>query len=81
MDAIEAIKGIKNYFKDEYFSLNDIAYASEINVNKAQKQEGGECKPFDHCYIDQGGGGLTGDDFHGMAYFHCGNNQYLVVEY
>lgn len=79
MDLQKAIWGVKSYFGKEYFSIHDTAYISEEAEKNLQRHSA--CPPFEHCLIDQGGGGITGDDFHGTAFFHIAERQYLVVEY
>jgi len=81
MDIQEAITGIKSFFDGEYFAIIDTAYISEIAEEKMQRQEGEDCPPFDHCYVNQGGGGMSGDDFHGTVYFHIKDQQYIVADY
>jgi hypothetical protein len=81
MDIHTAINGVKSFFDGEYFSITDTAYISEIAAERMQRQAGDDCKPFDHCFVDQGGGGITGDDFHGTVYFHIKDQQYLVADF
>lgn len=76
-----AIDGVKTFFEGDYFSITDTAALSEIDTDRMQKQDGDDCKPFDHCFVDQNGGGITGDDFHGVVYFHIDEKKYLVVDY
>ncbi len=75
----EAIDGVDAFFDGEWHSgITAIVDSSKV---RGQRQED-ECQPnFDHCYVDQGGGGFTGDDFHGYVYFYMGNDEYIKVEY
>jgi len=81
MNISEAVKGVKDFFEGEYFSITDIAHVSEIEVGRMQMQQGDDCKPFDHCFVDQDGGGITGDDFHGTVYFYVKDESYLVADF
>lgn len=73
-----AMSGAHAFFEGEYFWLMGIVDSSQV---KGQRQED-ECKPeFDHCFVDQDGGGITGDDFHGCVYFHIGSGEYLKASY
>lgn len=82
IDIKAAIEGVQNFFDGEHFSVQRIVRSGvdEEMVN-GQFQQGIECKPFDHCYVNQGGGGITGDDFHGTVYFHIGSGDYLAADY
>lgn len=75
----EAIEGVREFFDGEYHSgITGIVDASKVRGERVED----ECRPeFDHCYVTQGGGGITGDDFHGTAYFHIGNGEYATVDY
>ena len=79
MDILDAVNGVKNFFDGEYYSLTNTAALTEIETEDMQRQT--ECDPFDHCYVDQGDGGMSGDDFHGIVYFHVGDEKYLVADY
>jgi len=69
---------VKKFFDDEYFHIDEIVDASQVC---GQKQEE-ECQPeFDHCFVNQSGGGITDDDYHGTVFFHVGAGQYLTVGY
>lgn len=77
-DLKTALDGVKNFFDGEYFHIDEIVDASQVC---GQKQEE-ECQPeFDHCFVNQSGGGITGDDYHGTVFFHVGAGQYLTVRY
>jgi len=75
----EAIAGIHEFFDSECHSgITGIVDTSKVCGDRVED----ECRPtFDHCYVNQGGGGITGYDFHGTVYFHIGNGEYATVDY
>ena len=75
----EAIAGIHEFFDSECHSgITGIVDTSKVCGDRIED----ECRPtFDHCYVNQGGGGITGYDFHGTVYFHIGNGEYATVDY
>lgn len=78
MDIKAAISGVVAFFDGDFFHIKSVVDASIV---KGQRQTD-ECRPeFDHCFVDQGGGGFTGDDHHGTVYFHLGGSEYLAVDY
>lgn len=78
MDIKTAIDGVAEFFDGEFFHVKSVVDASQA---RGQRQED-ECRPaFDHCFVDQDSGGITGDDYHGTVYFHIGAAEYLAVEY
>lgn len=77
-DLKTALDGVQNFFDGEYFHIGKIMDFCQV---RGQRQDE-DCPPeFDHCFVDQGDGGITGDDFHGTAFFHLGAGQYLTAEY
>lgn len=78
MDLKVALEGVKEFFEDEWYDIDSVVPATAVT---GQRQEE-ECRPhFDHCFVDQGGGGFSGDDFHGTVFFYIGDNEYLSVQY
>lgn len=76
MDYESVISLMHKFFYGEYFCPGKVVIASDI---KGEKQDPfGE---FDPVYVDQGGGGITGDDFHGTVYFHIGGGKFATAEY
>ena len=77
-DLKTALHGVQNFFDGDYFHIDKIVDASQV---RGQRQEE-DCSPeFDHCFVDQSGGGISGDDYHGTVFFHLGDGQYLTAEY
>lgn len=76
MDFETAVNAIKNFFEGDYFCIGNVVESALV---KGEEQGPFEC--FDQVTVDQGGGGITGDDFHGTAYFHIGNGRWASVEY
>ena len=74
-----AVEGVEAFFDGEYWQgITGVVDSTKVH---GQRQDD-ECQPeFDHCYVDQDGGGITGDDFHGTVYFHVGQGLYLTVPY
>ena len=80
LDIFASIKAVKNFFEGEHFSITDAIDTKARNVLvSGQRQD--DCDYFDHCYVDQGGGGMSGDDFHGIVYFHIGDGAYICADY
>lgn len=78
MDLKIALQGVAEFFDGDFFLIKSIVDESRVSGD----HQDDECRPqFDHCVVDQDGGGITGDDFHGYVYFHIGNREYLMVEY
>lgn len=78
MDIKTAIDGVAEFFDGDFFIIKSVVDVSQVRGDR----EDDDCVPaFDHCFVDQGGGGITGDDFHGTVYFHIGAAEYLAVEY
>lgn len=75
---VRALDGISAFFDNEFHIVHGL-----VDATKARGQrQFSECQPFfDHCFVNQGGGGFTDDDFHGTVYFHISDDQYLAVEY
>lgn len=76
MDYETVVNEIAAFFAGEYFCIGKI-----VGVDRVKGQEQDPFGIFDLVYVDHGGGGYTGDDFHGTAYFHIGNAKYASVEY
>lgn len=76
MDYETVVNEIQKYFDCEYHCIGNV-----VGIEKVKGEEQDAFGVFDRVYIDQGGGGITGDDFHGTAYFHIGNAKYATVEY
>lgn len=75
---VRALDGISAFFDNEFHIVRGLVDATKA---RGQRQVS-ECQPFfDHCLVNQGGGGFTDDDFHGTVYFHISDDQYLAVEY
>lgn len=75
-----AIKAVEDFFEGEFFSIGRVKqYDSEQRKKLGQRQD--DCNSFHHCYVDQDGGGMSGDDYHGVVYFNIEKNDYLVVSY
>lgn len=80
MKVQTAIAAVEEFFEGEYHHVMAVKqFDSEARKKLGQRQD--DCKSFHHCYVDQDGGGMTGDDFHGKVYFNIEKNDYLVVEY
>lgn len=77
IDIKTAVQGVAAFFNGEWYRIKDVV--SDKNARGERQDD--ECHPFDHCLIDQGGGGIYGDDFHGTVYFHIGDSEYLSAEY
>lgn len=81
MDAKQAIEGIKHFFAGEHFYITGLTAIGSIETERMQKEFLEAPSPFDHCYIHQYGGGLTGDDYSGHVYFPISNDLYVVADY
>lgn len=80
MDLEQAINGVAEFFEGDHHYIESVI--TEDRVPKNAQRQTDECRPaFDHCYVVQGGGGFTGDDFHGTVYFSIGGDKYLAVGY
>lgn len=80
MKVQTAIAAVTEFFEGEYHHIGAVKkFDSEARKNLGQRQD--DCKRFHHCYVSQGGGGMSGDDFHGTVYFNIEKNDYLVVTY
>lgn len=77
VDLKTAIAGVAEFFDGEYYRIKSVVPRKQASGDRQDD----ECHPFDHCLIDQDGGGVTGDDFHGTVYFHIGDSEYMAVEY
>ena len=78
MDIRIALKGVSAFFDGERFQIMEVMSKEEV---EGQRQEDERCPMFDHLYVNQDDGGITGDDFHGYVFFYIGNDEYLYVEY
>lgn len=81
MDLIDGVTHAAQWLEQDcsYWAIKCITMIPAIKaLEYGQRQE---CEFFGHCYVDQSGGGMTGDDFHGMVYFHIEGDHYLVAEY
>ena len=76
IDIKTAVQGVAAFFDGEWYRIKDV-----VSDKTARGERQDECHPFDHCLVDQGGGGIAGDDFHGTVYFHIGDSEYLSAEY
>jgi hypothetical protein len=76
MDYETVVSAIAEFFEGEYFCIGKV-----VGIEKVKGEEQDAFGVFDRVYVDQGGGGITGDDFHGTAYFHIGNAKYATAEY
>lgn len=77
MDLKQALQGVAAFFDRDWYRIKGIV--PQRNARGERQRD--ECQPFNHCLIDQDGGGITGDDFHGTVYFYIGDSEYLAVEY
>lgn len=79
MDYEIVVNAIAEFFDGEYFHIGKIVDESQVAGEPQHDCE--DFEHFDKVYVSQGGGGFTGDDFHGTAYFHIGNGRYATAEY
>lgn len=81
MDLKTALNGVAEFFNGEYFNPKKVVSEAIAKRPGGQRQTD-ECRPtFDHCFVHQDSGGVTGDDFHGTVYFHIGGKEYLAVDF
>jgi hypothetical protein len=73
----EVLAGVAAFFDGEWFHVEGVLPRKKVSGDRQDD----ECAPFDRCMIDQCGGDITGDDFHGTMYFHIGGSEYLAVAY
>lgn len=83
----EANEAVDEFFEDEGFSryegivefrcFEEYLVSDEGRHGQLQR----DLSYFDHCFVKQGGGGVSGDDYHGSVFFHLGNQRYLEVSY
>lgn len=71
---------ITEFFEGEYFVIGKVVDGSKVRGDQ-QVDSAEEYPPFDKIFVEQGGGGITGDDFHGTAFFHLGNDRWATAEY
>lgn len=71
---------ITEFFEGEYFVIGKVVDGSKVRGEQQVFSEK-EFPEFDKIFVDQGGGGITGDDFHGTAFFHLGNDRWATAEY
>lgn len=76
MNFEKVVEGIEEYFEGEYFCIGRV-----VDKEKVKGDEQDPSKAFSKIFVDQGGGGMTGDDFHGTAYFHLGKGRYATASY
>lgn len=76
MDYEAVVNEIEQFFSGEYFHVGKI-----VGLERVKGEEQDAFGIFDRVYVDQGGGGIAGDDFHGTAYFHIGDAKFASVEY
>jgi hypothetical protein len=71
--------GMIDFFEGEHFIPGKVV--DESSVKGQPQHDCNEYEPFDKVFVEQGGGGITGDDFHGTVYFHIGGGRYATAEY
>ena len=76
MEYKKVIDGIAEFFEGEYFCAGKVVQRKDV-----EGDEQDPFTPFTKVFISQGGGGISGDDYHGTAYFHIGNNWYATAAY
>lgn len=79
MDYETVVNAIVDFFEGEFFYIGKTVDESQV---RGEPQH--DCTDFEHfdkVFVNQGGGGLSGDDFHGTAYFHIGNGRYATANY
>lgn len=76
MDFETVVIAIANFFEGEYFCIGKV-----VTIDQVKGEEQGPFEALDKVVVDQNGGGITGDDFHGTAYFHLGNDRWASAEY
>ena len=80
MDLEKAVNGVAEFFDGDYFRIGRVVDRKKVPAGAQRLTD--ECRPaFNHCFVNQGGGGFTGDDFHGTVYFYIGGAKYLSVAY
>lgn len=82
LTVVDVLQAAERFFEGEYWQIEG---ANNLTITPAGDRETvddrPEIAPFDHVFIDQGGGGETGDDFHGRVYWPIGGGSYLVTSY
>ena len=84
MDYEKVVDGIEEFFEGEYHWIGKTVDESQVRGEPQHDPDSGGSKafaPFDKVFVEQDGGGMTGDDFHGTAFFHIGGGRYATATY
>jgi hypothetical protein len=76
MEYEKVINTMAEFFEGEYFNAGQVVSKDKV---RGEKQD--PFGPFKQVYVNQGGGGMSGDDFHGVAYFGIGKGRFASAEY
>lgn len=76
MDYEAVLSAMSEFFEGQFFEVGKAVSKAEVKGSEEDP-----FKIFDKVYVDQGGGGFTGDDFHGTVYFHIGNDRFATAHY
>jgi hypothetical protein len=77
---LEVINEIAEMHPDCHLEYPEIISGEGVDLSKYQKQES-DCPTFEYEYVQQNGGGITGDSFNGVILFPLDNGTYLKVNY
>ena len=84
MDYETVVNGIEAFFEGEYRCIGATVDEDQVRGEPQHDPDSigsKEFAPFDKVFVEQGGGGMTGDDFHGTAFFHIGAGRYATATY
>jgi hypothetical protein len=76
MDYETVLNAMSEFFEGQFFEVGKV-----VSKEKIKGTEEDPFKIFNKVYVEQDGGGFSGDDFHGTVYFHIGNDRFATASY